>query len=353
VNCTWEQNPGTDLHLDGRQSDGSYNASRRMNMCRIIGAKMENQINTERSDDPRIKLENTTHTGIYDLVVSANGTASGNVTDWLVLKNTYNTYISHYTAVATEVTPVAMRTGLSLQGGTVTTKMDLVTGSVQTTNKPSVALIELTGTNTDVGIDKAYYDNNPSGAALYAGTPTTWIGDQHDQQTTIPAWSSRASIASTRSLAANTAYLVRFVPHKPIKISQIKYVVTTFATADDAVDVGIYNATLSSRLGSSGATTGQLNATNGIKTLNLTASVQLVPDTVYYIALSCGTVGGTAATITGIANSGGVTTPQQVTGTAPPAVDWTSATSSHPLPTSIGSPSSGLSSTGALWVVAS
>lgn len=353
-NCTIEQCPSM-IYMDGRQSDGSLNPSRRINLCRFNGVKVENQIDTERSDDALVKLENCAHTTIASLLCSANGTKSGNPTDWLHLKNTYNTHIAHYTASATEVSGSScMRTALKLEA-TTGTKAGLIAASVQTKNKPTVAAVEFSGTNTAVGIDKAYYDNNPGSAALYAGTPTSWIGDQHDEQAVIPAWSTKASIMTTRALTAGTVYLTRFVPRKPMKVTDLKFVVTVAATQDDPVDVGIYNSDLASRLASSGAVTGKLNGsisgTAAIRSVPLTAPLQLNPGTVYYLAVSCGTAGGTQATITGIGSSGGITQPNQIVDTKAPGVEWTTATSSHPLPSSISSPAAAVGSTVALWAV--
>jgi polygalacturonase len=175
VSCTWESNPGTDLYCDGRQSDGTINTNRRQNMVRLVGSKMESGQTTERTDDARLVLQGTSHFELIGVVVSAKGTISGNPTDWIVLKDTYNLRATHLTLVATEASPTqqAMRTGLSLQGNNDGIDIDVVCGTVQPVNRPTVALIEYTGTNTGVRVGHAYYDNNPSGAGLYSGWPTT------------------------------------------------------------------------------------------------------------------------------------------------------------------------------------
>lgn len=97
-------------------------------------------------------------------------------------------------------------------------------------------------------------------------------------------------------LTASTLYVARFMPSRPFNAALIAYVVTSFATTDDNVDVGIFDST-GQRLVSSGATAGKLNTSNGVKTVSFTATA-LKAGTVYYAALACGTVGGTAATLT-------------------------------------------------------
>ena len=96
-------------------------------------------------------------------------------------------------------------------------------------------------------------------------------------------------------LTASTLYVARFIPSRPFNAALIAYVVTSFATADDNVDVGIFNSA-GTRLVSSGATAGKLNTSNGVKTVSFTAT-PLAAGVVYYAALACGTVGGTAATL--------------------------------------------------------
>lgn len=99
---------------------------------------------------------------------------------------------------------------------------------------------------------------------------------------------------STIVAAASAYRLARFVPTRNMTIVKIGFVVTTAATADDAVDVGLFSAS-GARLVSSGATTGKVNST-GAKTITVT-STPLTAGTVYYAGLAYGAVGGTAATL--------------------------------------------------------
>lgn len=92
------------------------------------------------------------------------------------------------------------------------------------------------------------------------------------------------------------AYFLRFVASRSLTIAALGFSVSTAATLDDPCDVGIYAADGVTRLGSSGATTGKLNAT-GAKSVPLTAGVALTAGTVYYAAFAV-TVLGTGSTIT-------------------------------------------------------
>lgn len=94
---------------------------------------------------------------------------------------------------------------------------------------------------------------------------------------------------------ASQSRFVRFVPSRAMTITSISFVVTTFATADDAVDVGIYDATLT-KIVSSGATTGKVNTSNAVKNIAIT-STPLTAGTVYYAAFAYGAFGGTQASI--------------------------------------------------------
>jgi len=75
-------------------------------------------------------------------------------------------------------------------------------------------------------------------------------------------------------------------------VTSLTFNVTTAASVNDACDVGIYDA-VGARLVSSGSTLGKLNAaTNPSVTV---AATQLRAGVVYYAALACGAIGGTAA----------------------------------------------------------
>lgn len=90
--------------------------------------------------------------------------------------------------------------------------------------------------------------------------------------------------------AATTA--IRYVPTRQFSATSIGFIITTAATANDNIDVGICDAS-GVRLVSSGATAGKANSL-GYKTIPIAATV-LTPGIAYYIVTSYGTVGLVAA----------------------------------------------------------
>lgn len=144
-----------------------------------------------------------------------------------------------------------------------------------------------------------------------------------------PSTASGSSLSLT--LVANQANLSRFVPQRNMVVSTLVLTVTTLASADDAIDVGIYSMRAAgglARLVSKGATTGLVNST-GRKTISITAT-KLVAGTVYYVAISCGTLGGTAAVVqaAGFNNADA----NKLMGTTAPNALALSKATSHPLP---------------------
>lgn len=144
--------------------------------------------------------------------------------------------------------------------------------------------------------------------------------------------SFRGCSTGTLTLVANRSYFARFCPTRAATVTAINFMVTTAASANDNVDVGIYNATTLARVASSGATASKLNAT-GPQSVALSAS--LTAGQPYFAAIACGTLGGTAAIVV----SGTVTTANaaRLFGNTP--VDaYTSChvDSQHPLPSTSG-----------------
>jgi hypothetical protein len=160
-------------------------------------------------------------------------------------------------------------------------------------------------------------------------------------QTGVIAPSAPGWAAAGFGPSAGAALLVRFVPKRVMFASKIAFAVSTASGADDAFDVGIYDAA-HTRLVSSGAKTsasggltgGGLNST-GVKVVDITATV-LHPGTTYYAAFVAAAAG---ATLRG-ANFGD-STAAQLFGTAVGTAEAFSKSSSHPLPSSIATPSAG------------
>lgn len=131
-----------------------------------------------------------------------------------------------------------------------------------------------------------------------------------------------AGIAS----ASGRVWYVRFRPGRVMRVSSIAYAVTTASQNDDNVDVGIFDGVSGTKLASSGAVAGKLNAT-GATSVNLTAGVWLNPGQTYYVGLACGTLGGTAATLASIAAPLSNTAVTALFGAAYPAAELSFVTS--------------------------
>lgn len=215
---------------------------------------------------------------------------------------------------------------------------------------------------TDLAIDGVEVTGNPSVAAL--DFTNQWHDNFRIERWRAPDATTRitnhteASIgdASTRGLpgvitpqfnggqqlavvTANRAYLNRvYLTEQDLTISAIAFSVGSAATADDAVDVGIYDAA-GVRLISSGATLGKLNGATGWVSVPL--AYTLKARTVYYIAMSVGTIGGTAASLALTLHTGSNTNFSQPFGALYPNVVAGIKATSHPLPASIASPSFG------------
>lgn len=102
---------------------------------------------------------------------------------------------------------------------------------------------------------------------------------------------------TTRLLnSAGRIYLIRYVPPRARTLTLAAVGVTTAATVNDPLEVGIYSsaAPTLTRLATSGTQTAKLNAI-GISTVPLSFTVD--PGTVYYVAFTNATIGGTGATV--------------------------------------------------------
>lgn len=95
-------------------------------------------------------------------------------------------------------------------------------------------------------------------------------------------------------LIANRKYGVRVVPSRDMRIVKVGIQIAAVegSSGNSAMDVGIFDGTGQTLLGSSGPTTGVVNSI-GWKHLTLTTAVTLKAGTTYYAALA------TAATFTG------------------------------------------------------
>lgn len=161
------------------------------------------------------------------------------------------------------------------------------------------------------------------------------IYPQYDRDPSLGGIVAPMTLAgSTGALTAGRAYLGRFVPSRNMTIASIAFVVTVAAGADDACDVGIYAAD-GSKIVSSGATTGKLNAGTGVKSIAVAAS--LIAGTPYFAAFSVVTpFGGTAASVAlaGVPTATSAGLFNAVAGTPDNRSLQMVKDSSHPLPSS-------------------
>jgi len=128
------------------------------------------------------------------------------------------------------------------------------------------------------------------------------------------------------ALVASQGRVSRFRPSRNMSIVSIAFSVAVAAGADDACDVGIYDANFN-RIVSSGATTGRLNSV-GVKTIPI--AVTLLAGVTYYGAFSVGTFGSTAASL--MMTQTGASLAGFLFGTTPPLLESTFMNGAHPLP---------------------
>lgn len=164
----------------------------------------------------------------------------------------------------------------------------------------------------------------PAKPEIYTPNLRPYDKDNGEAGIIIPTgdWLLQGGVA----MSANQARFSRFVPSRRMTILSISFVVSGASTGD--VDVGIYNAAGTTKLGSSGATSGKLTAT-GTKNVALSAGVTLLPGVVYYGAISV----SSTPTLTCSTYSFG--TFPELFGTAPPDLLTGSEATAHPLPSTL------------------
>ena len=114
----------------------------------------------------------------------------------------------------------------------------------------------------------------------------------------VPQHSNFAgSITALGVTAANQGRLFRFVLSEPLALALVAFEVTTLDATDPDIDVAIYDATLTTRIASTGPTAGKATST-GVKSMALTAN--LAAGVAYWAGLSCET---TTAQFRGIASN--------------------------------------------------
>lgn len=128
-------------------------------------------------------------------------------------------------------------------------------------------------------------------------TPNLSIYDKDNKQQGLYVPIHPGGASNNITLVANRGWAMRFVPSRAMTIQSIAFSVFTAAGSNDNADVGIYDSALATKLVSSGATAGKLNAT-GVQSIAVTATT-LSPGVVYYAAFSSGAIGTTAGAVAG------------------------------------------------------
>lgn len=112
-------------------------------------------------------------------------------------------------------------------------------------------------------------------------------------QAGILAPTARGWTTAATSFTNGRVMVSRFCPSVNFTVTSIKF--RTISAGTGNVDVGIYDSTLTSKLRSSGSTSGKKGA-NTTQTVNLSATLDVVAGTVYYVAIVSDTSDGTVAT---------------------------------------------------------
>jgi hypothetical protein len=114
-------------------------------------------------------------------------------------------------------------------------------------------------------------------------------------------------------VVGSRTYYARYVPSKDRVITKMVFGVTGAATANDKCELAISNST-GVRQVITGQKEGLLNA-GGIKTVTLAEPFAVKAGTIYFPSISIGPLGGTGATILGVANNNGLSSDMMGTAT--------------------------------------
>jgi hypothetical protein len=209
---------------------------------------------------------------------------------------------------------------------------DAYIGVIDVVGDPTTGGVVLEGSGAGLVVEPPNAPScaKPVVAASYGATGYSRRGnaDLFNGQTGLTAPTSRLWVHDTLLLTANRAYHARFVPSRNLRANAVMFLLATAATNNDEVDVAILDAA-GARLASAGLTLAKLNsaAPNPIN-VPLSAPVFLKAHTVYYVSLSCGAVGGTAATLVSALFQGDG---HKTFGSAVPTVEAALTNASHPI----------------------
>jgi hypothetical protein len=171
-----ENNRGGGVYFDGRDKNGAY-TNTQLNQCWFINTKIEQTGGTPQLLNPLVVVEHCEDITFTNLALSGKdlaAEASGTPPNFMEISQSRNVFSPNIQVETVESSSAAIRAGIALKGSNSNVRLR-VTANVQTTNKPTVALVEYSGSNNnDCDVDAAYI-NNAGSAALFSGGPTRGI----------------------------------------------------------------------------------------------------------------------------------------------------------------------------------
>lgn len=117
--------------------------------------------------------------------------------------------------------------------------------------------------------------------------------DRDNGQPGMIAPSTLGWSAAGTATAASTGRIARVVPSRNMTVVNLGFWVSAWTAGDTAnpnVDLCIYNAALTTKLATTGATASKLNSV-GRKTVPLTSSLAVSAGIAYYVGMTVGTLG--------------------------------------------------------------
>jgi len=249
INCVMEQCRGGGIYLDGRDFDGSYNQARQVNRIYLMNWKFENAIGTQSA--PAIKVENANHF-IWDKghasSKSLNPTAAGARFNIVELNTVLSSRIANVSlnALAGATTP-SVRTGIAMRGGNSLVSLVDISGNAQVDHSPSVALVEYTGINTGISESRIGYYNNPAGARIFAGSPSSKAAARTSpaDASGLLGWSFdlTALAGSTQALTSGALILAKIPIKDHVTLSTVCFVPSAAGAGLTGAYAAIYSST--------------------------------------------------------------------------------------------------------------
>lgn len=310
INCVMEQCRGGGLYLDGRAYDGTSNGAQQINRIYLMNWKFENSVGTQ--SEPAIKVLNANHI-IWDKGHASsrtlNPSAGGVRFNIVELKDTLSSRIADVSLNAlTGATTPSVRTGIAMLGGNNLVSLVDVSGNSQVDHYPSVALVEYTGTNTNIREDRVGYYNNPANSLIFAGSATSNSVRLSDANTNnLLGWTYDVSMlsGSTQILTSGTMVLAKIPIKEHVTLSSVSFLPSVAGTGLTSAYAAIYSST-GELLGLSADISTDLNSGTSPRTIPVTVqsgkSLTIASTDGSYVYAALLTAGGTQPTLNRLGN---------------------------------------------------